>query len=526
MTGFTLTERGYTENSDSTWRGGNNRKHRMWLQPDDCAMVCDSMSDCRSITSWNESGKPLCMINTVPVSGLGRSEGTPSWYTNGRNYDKPTTSPITTTYVAKVIPSRNKPMYDVRSLGKNAGPLEDGGKFSMTGSEYCNFSAYEYYNTASGGQIGQNGRSRFCLAPGTGAKTCDHITGKVSSVRATNEAGTGGPSQSDTNDVGFVCSYNDIDNAWIQSNWNSLSNFFDAENMEKVKQQFCDTSSPATIAGSPGNNYCKQFILNKNGQQPDSVWYNYLTDNMSKRSGWSSDQDAIRLVVQSCKNGGADTGIGCNTAINTLPVGSVNWSSPLISGLNDLNSSTVPADQLKTLSEKVDEYCSTQETAAECSCRNAVKYGVDGCTADKPGCADLFAFKTFKDSLSASGTPNYGNIMTLINGIRPRVQAQACIRSDGADSENILQFKKPQVGDKIQINACIQTLQNSGTLDVNKIDMACDISAPQTTTAPGTGENSPVEKVINEVKNASTPIKIGAGVLCCILVIVFILLMI
>jgi hypothetical protein len=473
----------------------STRLRQMNLSINDCAMACDKDPNCRSITWWNDrSWGPdgSCFTNREPQTNRPKAPNN-NWFGANppQNYDKPETVTTRNLIKTKSISAPNTSYATGKRYGQG------------NGREYCDSAPYQ--NVPSGNQevsgSGSCGRGkRCCRQDFLGVAACS-IPGIVWDV-----------DKDGTDNV--ICGYTDIDNTWIETNWNDLSSFFDAANMEKVKQQFCDTSSPATIAGSPGNNYCKQFILNKNGSQPESVWYNYLTDNMSKRSGWSSDQDAIRLVIQSCKNGGADTGTGCNSAINTLPIGSVKWSSPLIAGLNDLNSSTVPADQLKTLSEKVEAYCSTQENSAECGCRNAVKYKVDGCTVDKPGCEDLVPFKTFKDSLSSSGTPNYGNILTLINGIRPRVQAHACRLADGSESGNILQFGKPQAGDKIQINACIQTLQNSGTLDVNKVDMACDISNPQTTTAPGTGENSPVKKVI----------KIGAGVLCCILILVFILL--
>ena len=476
---ITASARGYTfiDANDHA----NGRIRQMAGSIDDCTMMCDKDPNCKSITWWDSKSwgsEGMCFTNNNKTNDHARQPNN-NWFgpTPPQNYDKPATPVSQTIITTKSIQAVNT-------------TAAAGGRYGQSnGQEYCRSDPFG--SSPSGNQevagSGSCGRGkRCCRQDFLGGGACP-IPGTISDVNK------------DGND-NVKCGYKHIDNQWIADHWDQLGNYFEGNDLSAVKQQYCDEASPTSIAtNSTIYNHCKTFILSKNGTQPESMWYSYLVNTMKAKNSWYSDNNATGLLTEACKRGAQDTSTDCISAVSTIPTGSIQWGAPLITGLNTIvGSSTTTANEQTSIKAQVEAYCVTDPSRPECACRNAVKLGIENCSASIPGCADLATFKSIRDNFDRSAGQSYANIQQIINTIDPRVQSQACTAADHSADSGVLSYGIHPPGGNLTIPTCISTLNAQGaTITAQSVTQECKISTGGTTMGPNPGPPPDMGKTIN-----------------------------
>jgi hypothetical protein len=493
MAQISLSQRGFTL-VDNQWR--NSHDKRLWLKDDDCALACDTDPSCKSITLYDDGSDNLrvCFLNTAKTvdNGPGTTNSGVS-YKNVANYDKPASQAAIakTRIIAKGFPNTSQHPASGQ-WGISRTPMDEGGRFAMTGSEYCSTGAWEYYRSPSGVQIdprGWMGQNRTtCLATHQGAKACTQtMPGTVTNIRNTNRDGTGGPSQSDWSDVGLECSYSKMDPTWVSTNWPNLADYFNPSNVAIVKQQYCDNLTPAQLGSGQNNQRCHEFISSGTTTQ-DSTWARYVINNVTTPN-WEMDIDRVNLALGECLAGGVDTDSLCTSKISGIST-LRQFSPTLIDKLNEVTSDQrTSSQQINAIKTVVGGYCKNYPNRPECACYNAATLGVSGCRAGVPGCDDFLTYQHVLAEVTGN-SPQEVSTRTIIGSINPRLNSRACVDADSGVG-GILQYGPTPQGSTNNLNLCIPKIINSGVINAKTISENCTtVSGSGSGTGTGSGSGT------------------------------------
>ena len=346
----------------------------------------------------------------------------------------------------------------------------------------------------------------------TGVKACK-IPGLVAMTQPTNASATDEPepgcrtwNECNANDVAFNCGYNKLNNDWIIQNWDNLQNHLvntlstnvnavkprmssvndsieviqNVDSVKVAKSDYCKSVPLSTFVNDSTNssfNRCSEFIQSQKNIRNIDEWYNFLLDRASKED-WRS---APSLVSDSCnKSSSPSTKDGCISALNNLNI-SDPFSTGVVQSLNDINAN--PGQESRIIQkhkDQVNSYCQKHQDREECSCRNAVEFGIAKCKPGIKGCEDMVEFQKLAESIDQNTA-----LSTFIEKLEPRKLASACQRADVNTDGKLLRYGVESTK-YIQLNNCILNLKNQGTINANNIVQKCEIFTAEND-VPGAG---------------------------------------
>lgn len=457
-TSIPFTTRGYTR-SNPKWVDTQQIERLFFDSADDCAMACDARSDCRGFAHytndprWNNvlsyvgqlaTSKKQCIL--MKGAAQGKSGTSPDFWIEGDMYDAPTVSMSAPAGAMKTKP--------IRVVGENW-DLNRGGVVDNVGNrERCDggpsYGGPSVYEVGGSGSFGAGRRT--CRQKQDGAGACP-IPGVVYSIE-----------QEGVRNV--KCMYTSMSNAWIGTNWERLTDYFEGDELKKVKRYYCDSLNSSELVNSTK---CRQFTIQDSNNQDVGFAYKIIETTTANPS-WYTTSDMVAFV-NACKERG--TSDKCTEKLSKIK-STDTWTTATINGLNDITYEEVYDTNLSNeVKKKTDEYCPKKSPKKECACSNAVKLGINECEPGIPGCENLLQFKDTLKKLE--GNPKYGALrQTLLDSYTPRKQTPDCKNASLEDSGVLLYGRAPAVGN-IEINACIQEVANNGTQ--GNIDQKCNITS-------------------------------------------------
>ena len=466
-TAIPFTTRGYTR-SNSDWVDTGYFERLYFDSVDDCAMACDARSDCRGFAHYKNDWKNVLgyvgqleatskkQCKLMRGKAQGKSGTKPWWWVDGVMYDAGST-PMS-------APSGAIKTKSIRAVG-DRWDLNRGGTTDNIGNrEYCDGGVT--YGGPSVYEVGGSGSwdrgRRTCRQVQAGAGACP-IPGVVYSVE-----------QDGMHNV--KCMYTSMSNAWIGTNWERLPDYFEGDELKKVKRYYCNSLTSSELVNSTK---CREFGIQDSNNQDVGFAYNVI-DTSTRNPSWYTTSDMVAFVNACKERGTSDKCTGKVSAIKS----SDTWTNATINGLNDITYEEVYDTNLSTaVKTKIDEYCPKRSTKPACACSNAVKLGINECEAGIPGCDNLLQFKDTLKKLE--GNPKYAALrQTLLDSYTPRKQTPDCKNASLEDSGVLLYGRAPAVGN-IEINACIQEVVNNGTQ--GDIDQKCNITSIRNEATTPTG---------------------------------------
>lgn len=516
--GLTTQDRGYIKNTGTQFnyeKSKNGYMQTLLLKQDDCAMACDNEQTCKSFQVFNDGNKgdrSTCVLSNIKSSNFSGSAPNSS-QKNMNQFDKPPTT-IVPNGIARIFQLRNA--LNQSPDGSDPGILlDDGGVFyngtdtkdqtCISSTNWCDYQSNPtgMYVAPENVPAGTN-HSSSSMQLHTGVNACN-IPGVVVNTVPTDKNGTDRPWQTQWMDNSYIyCGYNTLDNDWIAKNWDVLSSYLkDTTNVSYTFPQrnvirpdnssqtgiskvnsvtvaqndYCNTVPLSTFTtDTTANSRCKNV---KTGAGGDDDWRQFLLDRAAKED-WSKDR-VPDLVTYGC-NTDNQTIIHphCTNAIGNLQTND-KFSQNVITTLNAITTADKYGVSQDT-KNKIDEYCAKNESATECGCRNSVKYGVDNCTPDKAGCADMIEFKKLKNSIPDVNSATF-QFLKAIN--LPRELGQSCKVADSTTGQ-VLQYGKKGAGPAINVVDCVQTVINQGQITADKISQSCSVAITQTQNNGGT----------------------------------------
>jgi hypothetical protein len=433
---------------------------------DNCAMLCDADSTCKSFTMYQKNGtnNARCILRNIYTAGNNTNVASND-YKNPKNYDKPTTSPtLPATRIKNVItgtPDSDSIDYTAfkNCHGKNCCNTYWNGNPDVT--------TRGYYS---------NDRDDHCRSVGAAASGC--LPGVVTYVKE-----------------GFInntleCGYNRLDTAWTQNNWTNLSSFgFDSNNIEAIKRAHCNGLSFDELA-SDVNQCTSVSSFNK-----DATLLSLISNT------WWTDTAQVSKMTTLCVMPGDSIIEIMKTKLRLLPT-NIEWSNPVINMINTILLSTFTnAKYGDTLMPIVNSYCSARPNSIECGCINAIKSGISGCTSeDTPnGCSEGYNYKKIIEK-----TTNATLKATLTSSFKPRCHSAAC-KNDTANGKSIIK-PAPDGGScgNLEVNVCASKIMAGGNFIDSDVKVACNFPADNGSTV-NTGSGG-VNSVGGDVTEGSTSI--------------------
>lgn len=490
-TAVPLADRGYV-NAGNRWRELGYYTRLFFNSADDCAMACDLDTNCKGFSFYNRVDQPSsknCVLQRNRAATSGNPGSTPDWFSGGVVYDAPSNKQtLSNVAVTKWIPAVGG-AWDL----DRGGPLDQFGnrEFCDSGATYGGPSVYE----AAGSGSWAAGR-RTCRQVYNGARSCT-IPGVVTKVEQQGVTDT-------------RCTYASLSNTWIKTNWTSLSNYFDAPEVARVKRYYCNSLTSTELVQSTE---CSQF-LKAQGNDQDIAFAQSIIDSSTRAPTWYATADMVSFV-NACKTNG--TSAQCASKIPSIDA-TQTWTNQTIDGLNDITfSDKYDTNLAAAVKTKVDEYCPKGSSKQACACSNAVKLGILNCTAGTPGCETLTSYKETLKKLEAD--PKYASLrQTLLDTYTPRKQAPEC-KSASSVGSGVLLYDRSPVSDDITINACFQEVANYGT--AGNLSQKCDITNIKREAAKD------IKPAGDKWKPSTMQLGIAGGIslLCCCFVIMIILIL-
>ncbi len=529
----TVEDRGYTKRDEFSFAIDDKNSSKGYLQTlmlerDDCAMACDNEPNCKSFQMFTDEegsrGKQrYCMLmNKDPKDVTLRSK--PSEYTNVEVYSRPTVKPNakgdTRLFYLKSAKPPDYKLFDgtvflLDDGGLNYQPAQIGGVNNYYSDKPELRERNVIYPTGiltnanydvGLGNVGGDG----IIQMHTGVKACNFIPGVVTNTVPTNLEGTdvpqtggcNGPGYTNCkaqNDVGIYCGYNKLDNSWIIQNWELLPSYLSntlgieykapirpdgtsqtgikkVDSVKIAKNDYCNTVPLSTFTDARPAAKCSEFVKSEIWNTMHT-WYEYLLIRAAKED-WRS---APTVVREACTSTNATIGPRCVGAIRTLNVDD-ELTSNVIQSVNDINRTVNQSTEVITaIRDKVETYCQKYENSKECSCRNAVKYGVKDCKPDIPGCEDLLTYQKLLESTTKTDVLN-----EFVKNFPSRSLAGACKIADSVNEQTILQYGKAS-STALNLNTCIQRLENEGQLTAENIVQKCEFRTKEEGGTDGAG---------------------------------------
>ncbi len=470
-TTFTFDEWGFEKQNG--YYTNANAYTKLVMPVNDCARACEQETDCKSITYWTSptlggGNHEQCFLNNTPIADSGSitSSSTKISYKKGaktkstnietRIKSKPLWPSIEIAgrddvikYVQANVPEnfQESPLYENWRPGSG-----DGCHSTTTNSQYPTA-----YQAAADGHDGHN-RSCFMVIPSS--SSCP-LPGVVTTAYVSNEEGTAtgaGAGELGLYNTRMMCDYKSLDPTWVKKSWDLLENFIKPDNdklyIKNAKKDYCNSLSSKDLSS---DDKCIKFYTEEN----DTTAYNSLILNKLKsESNWWNDAtncSNFRNVINGKKNDQAIIRVA-EEVIKALP--NTGWSDDLSRALNSVRMEV--DGLLGTIDTKVEEYCkaSNGDTNVKCSCRNAIKYGENGCVDTIQGCTDVKKYsdimKEIKDIDNQLGTK-------LENIYEPRYDSESCKNALNPTS-TILGVGRMQVRN-FDIASCITAFDNSGKIE-------------------------------------------------------------
>lgn len=272
------------------------------------------------------------------------------------------------------------------------------------------------------------------------------------------------------------CGYNRIkEDVWSR---NSLEDYFDRDTAKTIVKDHCFASAVTSKELAASTN-CRDQLTKYLGNLDE---YNLnVISKLKNESNWWNDSTNCTNFANIVKNNTSNTPL-LNTAkdvINALP--NTGWSDDLVKALNQIRGTNGASILFESIDNKIVSYCdaSNGSTNSKCGCRNAVKFGLGGCTNDITGCVDVKRYAGVFDEIDKYSSA-FG--LTLRRIYNPNYDSNACQETKNSSS-TVLRYGDVN-GRGIQVTGCFQQIDNEGTITADKIKQVCQITESGTSTAP------------------------------------------
>lgn len=339
--------------------------------------------------------------------------------------------------------------------------LRGGGEFVTSGCRTWEECPGDYQT------VGKAGRGNCGCSPAERRDICrkwnfNHVpicTGNLPMIKGIpsgGQYGSGWEGECGPHKTDYKCKYSQITN--VKDIFDDLWRYFDEPDLSNIKRDYCNALDFGELVGETR---CDNQIINRTQKLEaflgGSSWY---TDD-SKISNFET-------VARSAINMSSEAQNFIKSKIEAIPT-NIQWSTRLILCLNNLYDTVYKG----SIVSRVVAYCNANQGRNECSCFNALKYKIDDCTANIPGCTAGSRLKEYFNRPTTSETVK----QALRNQFEQNSSCRDICNSTTANTQGILRAVEPATAcSSLTINSCASQIIAGGNITQNDIDASCKIS--------------------------------------------------